>query len=190
MYFFPSAIFRTKSICLALFSAFSGAQACERRIHLEIKFGEQPFPKQKSISLNVSRSPIGFRQKAILMSSGQLFRGKKASPFKVLKRSALSSDTSFLERYLTVSRDSCSADIVLECLNSSTSLTMSDYSAEAHQDVVGKWDFLSPHISIVLLDPNKRYADLHFFGILAPFYWMRPYAYLEAKRIESAWVVI
>ena len=50
---------------------------------------------------------------------------------------------------------------------------------------------------------NKRYADLHFFGILllkfvivtikvpnsiTPFYWMRPYAYLEAKRIESAWV--
>ena len=68
---------------------------------------------------------------------------------------------------------------------------MSDYSAEAHQDVVAKWDILSPHISIVLLDPNKRYADLHFFGILlpkfvivivtnfiTPFYWMRPYAYL------------
>ena len=130
MYLFPSALFRTKSICLGLFSAFSGAQACERRIHLDIKFGEQPFPEQKSISLNVSRSPIGFRQKTILMSSGQLFRGKKASPFKVLKRSALSSDTSFLERYLTISRDSCSADIVLECLNSSTSLTMSDYSAD------------------------------------------------------------
>ena len=84
---FPSVLFRTKSNCLALFLAFSGAQVCESRIHLEIKFGEQSFPKKNSISLNVSRSPIGFRQKAIRRSSCQLFRGTKASPFKVLKRS-------------------------------------------------------------------------------------------------------
>ena len=68
----PSVLFKKKSICLALFSAFSDGQVCESRIHLEIKFGEQPFPKQNSISLNVSRSPIGFRLKAIRRSSGQL----------------------------------------------------------------------------------------------------------------------
>ena len=85
---FPSVLFKTKSVCLSLFSAFSGAQVCESRIDLEIKIGHgQPFP---SINFNVSQSVIGFRQKAIGRSSGQLFRGKKTSSFTVLKRSALS----------------------------------------------------------------------------------------------------
>ena len=114
MFLFPSALFKTKSICLALFSAFSGAQVCDSRIHLDIKFGEQPFPKQNSISLKVSRSPIGLRQKAIRRSLGQHFRGKRASPLMVLKRFALSSDISLLERCLTVSRYSRTVDIALE----------------------------------------------------------------------------
>ena len=95
---FPSVLFRTKSNCLALFSAFSGAQECESKIQLEIKFGEQPFPKQNSISLNVSRSPISSRQKAIRRYFGHLFRAKKASPFKVLKSFVLSSNSS-VSRY-------------------------------------------------------------------------------------------
>ena len=104
---FCSALFRTKSTCLALVSAFSGAQLCASRIHLLIKFGEpgeQPFPMKKSTSLKVSLSPIGFRQKAILISSGQSLMGKKASPFTVLKRSALSLETPRLDKCLTVSR--------------------------------------------------------------------------------------
>ena len=114
MLLFPSALFKTKSICLALFSAFSGSQVCDSRIHLEIKIGEQPLPKQNSISLNVSQSLIGFRQKSIRRSFGQHFRGKKESPFMVLKRSALTSDILLLERCLTVSRYSRSVDIALE----------------------------------------------------------------------------
>ena len=111
-----------KSICLALFSAFSGSQVCDSRIHLEIKIGEQPLPKQNSIILKVSRSPIGFRQKAIRRSFGQHLMGKKASPLMVLKRSALSSEISLFERCLTVSRYSRSVAIALEWRSSFNSL--------------------------------------------------------------------
>ena len=72
---------------------------------------EQPFPSKNGASLSVSLSPIGFCQKTIFISSGQVWRGKNASPFRILKRSALSCDTSFLYRYLIVSRYSRSADI-------------------------------------------------------------------------------
>ena len=63
---FVSALFSTKSICSALFSTFSGAHVCERRVHLVIKGGEQPLPNQKSMSLNVSLSRMGFFHKANL----------------------------------------------------------------------------------------------------------------------------
>ena len=47
---------------------------------LDLKDGEKPLPKQNSISLKVSLSPMGFFQNANLKSLGQLLRGKRASP--------------------------------------------------------------------------------------------------------------
>ena len=63
------------------------------------------------LNLNVSLSPIGLCQKTIFISSGQVLRGKNASPFRIFKSSALFCDTSFLERDLIVLRYSRSADI-------------------------------------------------------------------------------
>ena len=90
---------------------YQGPTFEERRIHLDIKGGEQPLPKQNSISLKVSLSPMGFFQNANLKSLGQLLRGKRASPLMMPQSSLFSAITSAFDRYLMVSLYSLTQDI-------------------------------------------------------------------------------
>ena len=85
-----------RSICFGVeFSRLDTLEHFVVRWEGVFTFGEQPLPSKNSVSLNVSLSLIGLCQKTIFISSCQLSRGKKASPFKILKRSAVSCDTSF-----------------------------------------------------------------------------------------------
>ena len=69
-----------KSICFDLFSAvLASFQAWDSKIHVRIKFGEQPFPSLNNINLKVPWSPVGFFQKTILISADQDLIGKNAS---------------------------------------------------------------------------------------------------------------
>lgn len=122
---FWSASFKAKSSRFALFSVLCGAQHCDSRIHLEIKFKKQPLSSKNSVSWKVSLTLIGLCQKTKFISSGQLLMGKKASPFRILKRSALSCDTSFRDRYLIVLQYSRSADI------NTDEVLFSDYSIDS-----------------------------------------------------------
>ena len=70
------------------------------------------FPIQNSNSLKICWSPIGFLQNIDLISSGHLFNGKNASPFKVLKISLRCSTASFEERYRIFSRYILKAAII------------------------------------------------------------------------------
>ena len=55
-----------------------GSQLWEKMIQSGVvSCGAQPFPKQNSISLNVSLSPMGFAQNILWYSCGQVFSGKK-----------------------------------------------------------------------------------------------------------------
>ena len=93
---FCSALLRTKSTCLALFSALTveSAQCCASIIHLLIRVGSQPLPMRKRTNLKVSVSPMGFLQTMSGISFGHDFKGKNASPSITLVSCLLSSTTS------------------------------------------------------------------------------------------------
>ena len=107
-----SILGRMKSNCQALFSYYSGAQLCDRRIHSVIKLGKQSFPRQNNMSLNVSESDKGFIQKSFLRSLGHSFRGEKVSPLMALQSSRLFSMISCLLSKRSLSLNKCSEDIV------------------------------------------------------------------------------
>ena len=93
---FCSALLRTKSTCLALFSALTveSAQCCASIIHPLIRVGSQPLPMRKRTNLKVSVSPMGFLQNMSRISFGHDFKRKNASPSITLVNCLLSSTTS------------------------------------------------------------------------------------------------
>ena len=87
MWALESALFKTKSICRALFSAV--VLMCRPKlryniIHLFNRYGAQPFLRRKRTSWNVSLSPMGFFQNFNCMSMGHHFKGKNAFPLMSL----------------------------------------------------------------------------------------------------------
>ena len=78
---FCSALLRTKSTCLALFSALTveSAQCCASIIHLLIRVGSQPLPMRMRTNLKISVSPMGFLRNMSRISFGHDFKGKNAS---------------------------------------------------------------------------------------------------------------
>ena len=96
---FCSASLKTKSTCLALFSALAiySVQCCASIVYLLIRLGSQPLPRRNRTKLDVSVSPVGFFQKMSSISFGHDFNGKKASPSISLAKCLLSSTTSALD---------------------------------------------------------------------------------------------